>query len=202
MSTSFCAGSFPMLRSMTVRRFETPTCGPARPMPCDAYMVSNMSATSLRRWASNSVTGSPGCERTGSGYFRIFRIIADFSITPDLFNVAIKIPFHLKRGVAAKLLLREARDHESHHGFGGHTRGGHHADIAALVAGAGGFARIEADGFERPPQRRDGLQISSHHNVFAVRHAAFDAAGIVPLAREAGRFAGVAFGVVNRVMNL
>ena len=65
-----------MLRSMTVMRLETPTCGAARPMPCEAYVVSNMSATSLRSSALNSVTGSPGCSSTGSGYFTILRIIA------------------------------------------------------------------------------------------------------------------------------
>ena len=64
-----------MLRSITVTRFETPTCGAASPMPCEAYVVSNMSATSLRSSSSNSVTGSPGCSSTGSGYFTIFRII-------------------------------------------------------------------------------------------------------------------------------
>ena len=65
-----------MLRSITVTRLDTPTCGAASPMPCEAYMVSNMSATSLRSSALNSVTGSPGCYSTGSGYFTIFKIIS------------------------------------------------------------------------------------------------------------------------------
>jgi hypothetical protein len=36
----------------------------------------------LRSSALNSVTGSPGCESTGSGYFTTFRIIFRFGYFP------------------------------------------------------------------------------------------------------------------------
>ena len=46
-------------------------CGPASPIPCATYMLSNISATSVRSAASNTVTGAHIFISTGSGYFTI-----------------------------------------------------------------------------------------------------------------------------------
>src|SRR5690606_37194637 len=57
--------------STTMTRWLTPTCGAARPTPSSAYMVSNMSRTSVR---ISSVTRSPAtalARRTGSPTNRI-----------------------------------------------------------------------------------------------------------------------------------
>src|SRR3954454_11462561 len=116
-----------MLRSMTVTRLDTATCGPARPIPWAEYMVSNMSATSLRSSSLNSFTGSPGCCRTGSGYFTMVRIT--YLKAPDLFDVSIVISFHLQQGVAAELLVGRACNGQCDHGFSGHSRGRHDADV-------------------------------------------------------------------------
>src|SRR5580658_676692 len=123
------------------------------------------------------------------------------SIAPDLLNVAIEIPLHFEGRIAAELLLSQAGEHDGDHSFSCNARSRHHADIAALVAGAGGLARIEADGFEWPPQRRNGLQISAHHNVLAVRDAAFDSPRVVLLANETCRLAGIVFGIVDGVVD-
>src|ERR1700722_8262378 len=155
ISTSLSLGSLPMLRSITVNRFDTPTCGAARPIPCEAYVVSNMSATSSRKSALNSVTGSPGCESTGSGYLTILRIIAAFYllhsclvlilVVPYLFDVATEIPLHFEHRVATEFLLRQACDCERYHGFGGHARGRNYTNIAAFVAGARSLAGVKAN---------------------------------------------------------
>ena len=55
--------------SMTVMRLEMAICGAARPIPCAAYMDSNISSMSLARAESNSVTSTARLARTGSGYF-------------------------------------------------------------------------------------------------------------------------------------
>ena len=105
MSTSFSRGSLPMLRSMTVMRLETPTCGAARPMPCEAYMVSNMSATSLRSSALNSVTGSPGCCEHRLGIFHNLQNHCAFCLkAPYLFDVSVEISFQFQQRVAAEFL--------------------------------------------------------------------------------------------------
>src|SRR5215469_896774 len=66
---------------------------------------------------------------------------------PDLFDVALEVSFQFEQRVAAELFMRDAGDGKRNHGLSGHARSGHHADIAALVTGRGGFARVEADGF-------------------------------------------------------
>ena len=43
---SFSSGLFLKLTSMTVRRWEMLICGAAMPIPCAAYMDSNISSTS------------------------------------------------------------------------------------------------------------------------------------------------------------
>ena len=87
--------------------------------------------------------------------------------------------------------LGQAGDGQRHHGLGGHARGRHHANVAALVAGAGRLAGVEAHRFQRPAQRRDRLQVAAHHDVFAVGDAALDAAGVVVRAGKAGGLAGL-----------
>src|ERR1035438_8057639 len=135
MSTSLSLGSLPRLRSMVKSRFDTATCGAARPIPCSAYVVSNMSAMSLRNSALNSVTGSPGRESTGSGYLTIFRIIGFCeylrlcSIVPYLLDVSVKISSHFQCGIAAEFFLCQACDGERHHGLGHHAGGGDDANI-------------------------------------------------------------------------
>ena len=71
-----------------------------------------------------------------------------------------------------------------------HAGGGHNANVAALVAGAGGLAGVKAHRFQRLAEGGDGLQVAAHHNVFAVGDAALDAAGVVLRAGEAGGPAG------------
>jgi hypothetical protein len=53
--------------SMTKIRFITPTCGPARPRPGAAYIVSSMSAARRRNVSSGSPTGAQGVDSRGSG---------------------------------------------------------------------------------------------------------------------------------------
>ena len=53
---------------MTVSRCERAICGAARPMPWATYMLSNISATSVRSASSKTVIGAPGFASTGSGY--------------------------------------------------------------------------------------------------------------------------------------
>src|ERR1035438_6698177 len=51
-----------------------------------------MSAASLRSLSSNSLTGSPGCDSTGSGYLRILRIICVRYVTKPFRCNALFVP--------------------------------------------------------------------------------------------------------------
>ena len=163
-------------------------------------MVSNISATSLRNSALNSVTGSPGWESTGSGYLTILRIIS-LLIAPYLFDVSAEISLHFEERVSAEFLLGQAGDGEGDHGLGSYTGGGNDANIAALITCAGGLAGIEAHRFEGAAEGGDGLQVAAHHNIFTVGYAALNAAGVVLRANEAGGLFGLG-GVVNGIVDL
>ena len=60
ISTIFSSGFFLKLQSITVSRCEMLICGAASPIPCAAYIDSNISSTSFFSFASKTVTGSPG----------------------------------------------------------------------------------------------------------------------------------------------
>src|SRR5689334_22720761 len=62
--------------SRTIRFFSRPTWGAARPTPSAEYMVSNRSATRVRRASSKAVMGSAVFFRTGSGHTMISRTMA------------------------------------------------------------------------------------------------------------------------------
>ena len=62
-------------KSMMMTRLATPTWMPASPMPGAAYMVSNISSTSLRRLASMRLTGSDTSRSRLSGSFMISRTV-------------------------------------------------------------------------------------------------------------------------------
>src|SRR5271165_6609768 len=72
-----------------------------------------MSAISLRSSLPNSVTGSPGCCNTGSGYFRILRIISllreEIYLSLRYLLLVPKLPKHQRReedrSIARFLLL-------------------------------------------------------------------------------------------------
>ena len=68
-------------------------------------MVSNMSATSLRNSASNSVTGSPGCCKHRLGIFDDLENHCGLLKAPYLFDVSVEVPFHFHQRVAAKFLV-------------------------------------------------------------------------------------------------
>src|ERR1017187_4719642 len=122
MSTSLSFGALPTLRSITIKRIEAPTCGAARPIPCSAYMVSNISAISLRSSALKSVMGSPGRERIGSGYLTILRIIRQLE-SPYLFDVSVKISSQFQRRIAAEFFLGQPRKGQRHHRLAHHQIG-------------------------------------------------------------------------------
>ena len=69
ISTIFSSGFFLKLTSITVIRCEMLICGAASPIPCAAYIDSNISSVSFFSFASNTVTFSPGFDNTGSGHF-------------------------------------------------------------------------------------------------------------------------------------
>src|SRR5579859_233048 len=210
MRTIFCLGSLALERSMTVMRLETETWGAARPMPCAAYMVSNMSATNLRSLSSNSVTGSPGCWRTGSGYFTMVssigvlraRAFPRYLKIPDLLDVAFVVPLQFLSRIAAEFLHDFFGDDEGYHGLGCYPSGGDYADVGAFIAGAGGFAGVEANGFQWAAQGADGFQVAADDNVFAVGDAAFDAAGVVLVASESCGAFRILLAVVDGVVSL
>ena len=68
-STSLSSGRSLKLTSITVIRCEIAICGAASPIPCAAYMLSNISSTSFLSAASKTVTTAPFCASTGSGHF-------------------------------------------------------------------------------------------------------------------------------------
>src|ERR1700744_5755955 len=219
MSTSFSSGRSLKETSITVMRLDTPICGAARPMPWAAYMLAHISSTNCASSGPKSVTGAPFLESTGSGYFTIGWIVVPsasvvagvvaFSISvfvslisksPNLFAVAVEVALQLVEAVAAELLEHEPRDGECNHGLACDACCRDDTDVRPLVRCLRGLARFERDRTEGTAQRRDGLQVAAHYDIFPVRHTAFDAACVVFLAAES-REAFVGLFVFSRVCN-
>src|SRR5690606_31200082 len=80
----------------TMIRFDTPTCGAARPTPGAAYIVSVMSSSSLRTEALILVTGRAFLRRTSAGSFTISRI-AMYNAPPSDLENAHRIHVHRER---------------------------------------------------------------------------------------------------------
>ena len=93
----------------------------------------------------------------------------------------------------AGMPLGNVRNCNSHHGFRGYPGRRNHADIAALVTGAGGLAGIETDGFQRPAQGGNGLEIAADQDVLAIGNPSFDSPGVVRLAGKSGKLRRVLF---------
>ena len=97
---------------------------------------------------------------------------------PYLFQVAVVVAADLAQRVAAKLL-----EEGSGHGQGDHRLAYHPGrrddrHIGALVGRDGRLAGWQVDRFQRPTERRDWLQIPTHHYLLAVGDAAFETAGL------------------------
>ena len=72
---------------------------------------------------------------------------------PDLLDVAIVVTLQFICRVAPKFLHDFLGDDEGYHGLGCDSSSRDDADIGALIACAGGFPGIEADGLKRTAQR-------------------------------------------------
>src|SRR5271154_3127848 len=184
--TIFASAFFPLLTSITATRLLMPICGAASPTPFAAYMDSNMSSTSACSSTSNLSTGLPGVSSTGSPYFTMGWIIAPFpasrpETTPleiiELPLISVEIPAGLFQRVPAELFHERARQRERHHGLAGQTAGRNHADVRPLVGRLYFFLGVHVRSQQRPPQRRNRLQVSAHHHVLTIRDAAFEPAG-------------------------
>jgi hypothetical protein len=103
-----------------------------------------------------------------------------------LIAIALVVALEFAEAVASEFFEEAAGDGEGDHGLGGDSGGGDDADVGALVGGFGGFAGFEGDGGEGAAEGRDGLEVAADDEVFAVGDAAFEAAGVVVLAGEAG----------------
>src|SRR5271163_668022 len=75
IKTILASGFFPAVTSTTAMRIFLPICGAARPTPCAAYMLANMSSASSASSASNLVMGLVDFSRMGSPYFTILWIL-------------------------------------------------------------------------------------------------------------------------------
>src|ERR1035438_4622386 len=142
------------------------------------YMDSNISAARVRSSSSNSVTFSVGRCKIGSGYLTISLIMFPVECLlpiPDairyplvlshLLHVTVIVTFQLPERIPAKLLERQLRHGQRHHGLGRHTRRRNYADVAAFVGRPGLFTSVEPDRLERPPQRGNRLEIAPDNYV-------------------------------------
>ena len=107
-----------------------------------------------------------------------------------LFQIAFEIAARFAERIAAEFFQKRLRQHDRDHGLADHAGGRDHADVGALVGGQRRLARLQVHRFERPAQRRDGLEQAAHQDVLAVGDAAFEAAGAIGAAREAAALRG------------
>src|SRR5260370_1270593 len=115
----------------------------------------------------------------------LFKVFAH-SIRSNLRAIAIEVSLQLTQRVTTKLLSYQARHGGRDPRPRRYTGCWHNTDIAALIRCLHGLAGLEADAGEGPAQGGDGLEIAAHDDVFAVGDTAFDAAGVVLLARDLG----------------
>src|SRR5216683_6731875 len=199
-STILASGFFPLVTSTTVRRMLFPICGAARPMPCAAYMVANMSSASSASSASNLEMALDGFSRMGSPYFKMVKILragplgggaalvsaaavfASFNLglgaseVVDLSGIALEVAAKLLQGVPPKFLQKSIGEDKCNHGLGCDGSRGHHAPVGALVSSLNRLLGDHVGGSKGAAQGGDGFEITTDDDIFAVADAAFEAA--------------------------
>src|SRR5262245_58998829 len=165
-----CPGSSPTERSITMTRRGTAIWGAARPMPGAAYIVSIMSATSVRMSPSISPTGSEGrcsssCPYLTMGLNAIWvvvdsRWLGRRTAGQELAPAApgrVEVAQELVHGVSSELLHHGVRQDPRHHGLSHDARRGDDAGVAPLHGGGLRLLGLEVDGPQGDQQRGDGL---------------------------------------------
>ena len=79
---------------------------------------------------------------------------------------------------------KSSAESQSNHRCSRHAARRHHTDVRSNVSRLNRLIRIPLGRAQRAPQSRDRLQVPAHHDVFAVRDAAFESAGVVRWPRE------------------
>src|SRR5208282_5062775 len=192
--TIFASGFLPVVTSTTAKRRLFPICGAARPTPCDAYMVANISSASCASCSSNFLTTGVGFSSTGSPYLTILWIVRTgacaicgsaartspavtiSSELVDLLGIAVEIPPHLGERISSKFLQKSIREHKCHHCFSGNTPGRHHAPVGTLVSCLHRLLGHHVHGAQRLAQRRNGLQESANDHILPIGDAALEPA--------------------------
>ena len=105
----------------------------------------------------------------------------------DRGEVALEVAPGLGYRVAAELLEHRVGEHERDHRLGDDARGGHGADVGALVVRLGGLAGRDVDRAQRVRHGGDRLHAGPHAQQLAGGHSALGAAGAVAQASDAGR---------------
>src|SRR5271157_587120 len=149
--TIFASGFLPVVTSTTAKRRLFPICGAARPTPCAAYIVANMSSAICASCSSNFLTTGVGFSSTGSPYLTILWIVRTGACAScgsaartspavtissefaDLLGIAVEIPPHFGERISSKFLQKSVRQHKSYHGLSSNTPGRHHAPVGTLV---------------------------------------------------------------------
>src|SRR6185312_3304004 len=184
--------------SITVRRLWISIWGAARPRPCEAYMVSNMSSTSCSSSGvpnSSSATGAAGFSRLA--LLMYLTTLCVISKLPHLFEVAVVVPLHFVERIASEFFNHGSGEHDGDHRFSDDAGRGDHADVGTFVRGFGRLAGREIDGFERTAQSRDRFEEAADTDFLTVRHAAFETAGAIVAAEEPA----VALIVMDRILH-
>src|SRR5580700_7591854 len=138
-----------------------------------------------------------------SDHFQFSLLAASYPLIAfNLIHVTVIVTFQFFQGISAEFFKGEPGYREGDHRFSRDAGRRYHTNIAALVGRFRFFARIEADRLQRAAQRGNRLEVAPNHDVFAVRDAAFDAAGIVLFASKARVHAVLHFlGIADRVVH-
>src|SRR6188474_1352968 len=104
----------------------------------------------------------------------------------EVLQVRLMVATDLVDAVTAELLEEGVHEHDGHHRFPDHARGGYRTDVAALDHRFHRFPGVEIDGPERLPEGRDRLHGGADHHRLAVGDAAFEPARAVGATMEPG----------------